>query len=76
MHRNGHFLWVITVEENAASGALFLEWLREIRHRGTFTSIVQSFESFLNVLRRLQVGKDMQMAWLKVRIDRHAIADK
>lgn len=53
----------VTADVAGWSGDLYMQWLRHIRHRGTFSSMAVAFEKFLDVA---AVPRALRLNWLEV----------
>lgn len=68
----GQSVW--TKQEVDQAGRLFLTWLHEVRHRGTFSKIAPAFGSVVDVVRRTEL-KDLVREWLDVSLTQRTPAD-
>jgi hypothetical protein len=58
---------VWTKEDIDSIGRQYLQWLHEIRHRGTFSKVAISFAKLVEAVKRDSSLGDLIDAWLEVR---------
>jgi hypothetical protein len=56
-----------TKEDIDSIGQQYLQWLHEIRHRGTFSRVAISFAKLVEAVKRDSSLRDLVDAWLEVR---------